>query len=213
MMSLKRMASVLLLGYGLSVQAWADIYAYTDARGAVSLSNVPTDERFTVLIAAPHQTVATAAPAAAPRGNKAGLTRKAGYDRVVDEVSRTHGLESALLHAVISVESSYDANAVSRKGAAGLMQLMPQTAKRYGVTDAFDPRQNLDGGARYLKDLLHLFNNDTSLALAAYNAGEHAVMKHGNRIPPYRETLRYVPRVMDFYQRYQAGLSQSTGSR
>jgi soluble lytic murein transglycosylase-like protein len=86
------------------------------------------------------------------------------------------------------------------------MQLMPQTAKRYGVADAFDPRQNLDGGARYLKDLLQMFDNDVSLALAAYNAGEHAVAKYGNRIPPYRETLQYVPRVLDFYQRYQAGL-------
>jgi len=86
------------------------------------------------------------------------------------------------------------------------MQLMPQTAKRYGVADAFDPLQNLDGGARYLRDLLRLFNNNTSLALAAYNAGEHAVMKHGNRIPPYRETLNYVPRVLDLYQRYRTGL-------
>jgi soluble lytic murein transglycosylase-like protein len=85
------------------------------------------------------------------------------------------------------------------------MQLMPQTAKRYGVADAFDPRQNLDGGARYLRDLLRMFNNNQSLALAAYNAGEHAVTKHGNRIPPYRETLHYVPRVLEFYQRYRTG--------
>jgi soluble lytic murein transglycosylase-like protein len=74
------------------------------------------------------------------------------------------------------------------------------------VADAFDPQQNLDGGARYLRDLLRLFDNNVSLALAAYNAGEHAVTKHGNRIPPYRETLRYVPQVLDLYQRYQAGL-------
>ncbi len=196
----------LLLVYGLSLPAWADIYAYTDADGAVSLSNVPTDERYTVLIAAPQQAGSEAAPATAARKLRPGLAGKAGYNQVVDEVSRTHGLESALLHAVISVESSYNPKAVSSEGAAGLMQLMPQTAKRYGVADSFDPRQNLDGGARYLKDLLRMFNNDTRLALAAYNAGEHAVMKYGNRIPPYRETLRYVPRVMDFYQRYQAGL-------
>jgi soluble lytic murein transglycosylase-like protein len=199
----------LLLGLCLCRPGWADIYAYTDADGAVSLSNVPTDERYTVLIASPKQAVAAAPatpPAAAAHTRQTGLARKAGYEQVVDEVSRTHGLESALLHAVISVESRYNPKAVSRKGAAGLMQLMPQTAKRYGVADAFDPLQNLNGGARYLKDLLSLFNNNTSLALAAYNAGEHAVTKHGNRIPPYRETLHYVPQVLNFYQRYQAGL-------
>jgi soluble lytic murein transglycosylase-like protein len=125
---------------------------------------------------------------------------------LVDEVSRTYGLESALLHAVISVESRYNPKAKSRKGAAGLMQLMPGTAKRYGVTDRFDPLQNLEGGARYLRDLLRMFDNNVSLTLAAYNAGEHAVAKYGNRVPPYRETRDYVPRVLDFYRQYQAGL-------
>jgi soluble lytic murein transglycosylase-like protein len=194
---------LLLLGCGLTRPGWADIYAYTADDGSVSLSNVPTDERYSVLIAEP---AVAAVPVAAMPKAKSGLAGKAGYDQVVDEVSRTYGLESALLHAVISVESSYNPNAVSSKGAAGLMQLMPQTAKRYGVADAFDPLQNLNGGARYLRDLLRLFNNNTSLALAAYNAGEHAVMKHGNRIPPYRETMNYVPQVLDFYQRYQTGL-------
>ena len=206
MMSRKHIATLLLLlGCGLTRPVWADIYAYTADDGSVSLSNVPTDERYSVLIAAPDQAVA-AAPVAAISKAKSGLARKAGYDQVVDEVSRTYGLESALLHAVISVESRYNPKAVSKKGAAGLMQLMPQTAKRYGVADAFDPLQNLNGGARYLRDLLRLFNNNTSLALAAYNAGEQAVMKYGNRIPPYRETLNYVPQVLDFYQRYQTGL-------
>lgn len=206
MISRKLMMEALLLGYWLSMPVRADIYAYTDASGVVSLSNVPADGRYSVLIAASQQAVAATAPVTAVRKNRAGFAGKAGYEQVVDEVARTHGVESALLHAVISVESSYNARAVSRAGAAGLMQLMPQTARRYGVTDVFDPKQNLEGGARYLKDLLYMFDNDTSLALAAYNAGEHAVMKHGNRIPPYRETLHYVPRVMDFYQRYQAGL-------
>jgi soluble lytic murein transglycosylase-like protein len=200
----------LLLGCILSQQGWADIYVFTADDGTVSLSNVPADERYAVLIAAPKPAVAAAprlasVPVATNRKGRTTLARKAGYEQVVDEVSRTYGLESALLHAVISVESSYNPKAVSPKGAAGLMQLMPQTAKRYGVADAFDPRQNLNGGARYLRDLLRLFNNNTSLALAAYNAGEHAVMKHGNRIPPYRETQHYVPRVLDFYQRYRTG--------
>lgn len=206
MMSLQHMARTLLLVAGLSPSAWGDIYAYTDAAGAVSLSNVPTDDRYTVLIAAPRPAVVAAAPSAVRPESRAGFAGRHVYDHIVDEVSRSHGLESALLHAVISVESRYNPEALSHKGAAGLMQLMPGTAKRYGVVDAFDPRQNLNGGARYLKDLLRIFNNDVSLALAAYNAGEHAVAKYGNRIPPYRETLKYVPRVLDFYQRYQAGL-------
>lgn len=203
MISSKHLALGLLLACGLSGPGRADIYAYTADDGTVSLSNVPTDERYAVLIAAPPQAVASAAA----RKPGSGLARKAGYDQVVDEVSRTYGLESALLHAVISVESRYNPKAVSRAGATGLMQLMPQTAKRYGVTDAFDPQQNLAGGARYLRDLLRMFNNDLSLALAAYNAGEHAVIRHGNRIPPYRETLNYVPQVLGFYQRYQSSLA------
>jgi soluble lytic murein transglycosylase-like protein len=204
-MTCKHIAALLMLGCGLYRPGWADIYTYTADDGTVSLSNVPTDERFTVLITAPEQALA-AAPGFSVRKGKSILARKAGFDQMVDEVSRTYDMESALLHAVISVESHYNPKAVSKKGAAGLMQLMPQTAKRYGVADAFDPVQNLNGGARYLRDLLRLFNNDTSLALAAYNAGEHAVMKHGNRIPPYRETQNYVPRVLDFYQQYQTGL-------
>ncbi|MDO9220706.1 MAG: lytic transglycosylase domain-containing protein [Thiobacillus sp.] len=205
MMTRKHIATLLMLGCGLTRPGWADIYTYTADDGAVSLSNVPTDERYTVLIAAPKQEAA-AAPEFATRTGKSNLARKAGFDQMVDAVSRTYGMESALLHAVISVESRYNPKAVSKKGAAGLMQLMPKTAKRYGVADAFDPLQNLNGGAHYLRDLLRLFNNDTSLALAAYNAGEHAVMKHGNRIPPYRETLSYVPQVLGFYQRYRIGL-------
>lgn len=182
---------------------WADIYVYTAPDGAVSLSNVPGDDRYVVLVAAPPPSGALAAadrvrqPATGPAG-------KARYDAVVEEVSRTYGLDSALLHAVIAVESSYNPRAVSNKGAAGLMQLMPATARRYGVADAFDPLQNVSGGAQYLRDLLALFDSDVSLALAAFNAGENAVIRYGRRIPPYRETLRYVPKVLDHYRRYRA---------
>ena len=197
-----RAASWLLLGLLPCAPGWADIYAYTAADGAVLLSNMPTDDRYTVLVAAVPQAV-PAAQLAGVRKPAPASARKARYDRVVEEVSRAYGLESALVHAVIAVESSYNPKAVSKAGAAGLMQLMPDTAKRYGVTDAFDPVQNLRGGANYLRDLLNLFGSDVSLALAAFNAGEHAVMKHGNRIPPYRETLRYVPRVLDHYERFR----------
>jgi soluble lytic murein transglycosylase-like protein len=205
MISRKRVAASLLLGCSLGQPAWGNIYAYTAEDGSVSLTNVPTDTRFKLFVGVPEQAAAGSPPEARggkPSAAKSG-SRVAGYDTMVDEVSRTYGLESALLHAVISVESRYNARAVSRKGAVGLMQLMPQTARRYGVANAFDPRQNLDGGAQYLRDLLRMFDNNVSLALAAYNAGEQAVVKHGNRIPPYGETQRYVPLVLDFYKRFQ----------
>ena len=195
-------ATWIVLGLCLCRQGWADIYVYTASDGTVSLSNVPADDRYTVLIGSSPQ--GGTAPVDDTRKPVSGLARKARFDKVVEQVSRTYGLESALVHAVISVESRYDPKAVSKKGAVGLMQLMPETAKRYGVTDAFDPVQNVAGGARYLRDLLTLFHSDVSLAVAAFNAGENAVMKYGNRIPPYRETVRYVPQVLDFYQRYRA---------
>ena len=125
------------------------------------------------------------------------------YNQLVEDVALTYGLDSALLYAVISAESGYNRKAVSKKGASGLMQLMPLIAKHYGVVDLLDPVQNLHGGAQYLRDMLILFNNDVSLAVAAYNAGETAVVRHGNRIPPYRETMNYVQRVLSFYREYQ----------
>jgi soluble lytic murein transglycosylase-like protein len=180
--------------------AWADIYTYTGNDGAVNLSNVPTDTRYSVMIPEAKQ----AAPVVPSEAVQASImASKVQYDSMVDEVARTYGLESALLHAVISVESRYRPRAVSKKGALGLMQLMPATAKRYGVADPLDPLQNLHGGAKHLRYLLNKFNNNRNLALAAYNAGEGAVERFGNRIPPYRETTSYVPRVMGFYRRYQ----------
>ena len=109
--------------------------------------------------------------------------------------ARRHGVDPALVRAVITVESAWNPAARSPKGAAGLMQLMPVTAARYGVLDPLDPAQNVDGGVRYLRDLLEHFGGDLPLALAAYNAGEGAVERHGRRIPPYKESERYVHRV------------------
>lgn len=183
--------------------ALADIYAYTASDGTVNLSNVPAHEHYTVLVAAP------AAPpdppaAAGGKARPTTLASKAHYEQVVAQVASTYGLDSALLHAVISVESRYRAQAVSRRGAAGLMQLMPATARRYGVADPLDPVQNLHGGAKYLRHLLKRYDNDVSLALAAYNAGETAVARHGRQIPPFRETTNYVPRVLGLYRKYRA---------
>ena len=104
----------------------------------------------------------------------------------------------ALLHAVIRTESAYQPNALSHAGACGLMQLMPQTAARFNVRDIWDPAENIRGGATYLRLLLDMFDNDLRLALAAYNAGENAVKRYGNEIPPYQETQDYVRRVLRF---------------
>lgn len=125
--------------------------------------------------------------------------KRIAYTSLIDQVAREIGLKPELLHAVIRAESSYDAAAVSHAGAGGLMQLMPATADRYGVRDRFDPAQNVRGGARYLRDLLKMFDRNLQLALAGYNAGENAVLQYDRSIPPYRETQEYVRRVMQYY--------------
>src|SRR5262245_17023664 len=123
----------------------------------------------------------------------------ASYHALVASAARASDVSSDLLHAVITVESGYDPRARSPKGAQGLMQLMPATAKRYAVKDVWDPVDNLGGGARYLRDLLAMFDGNVTLALAAYNAGEEAVRKYANSIPPYAETREYVRRVLAHY--------------
>jgi soluble lytic murein transglycosylase-like protein len=123
------------------------------------------------------------------------------YAALIQDAAREAALEPALVHAVIAIESGYNPAARSHKGAIGLMQLMPETALRYGVKDpAKSVNDNLKAGTLYLKDLMRLFNNRLELVLAAYNAGENAVIKHGGRIPPYRETQRYVPAVLSKYR-------------
>lgn len=124
---------------------------------------------------------------------------KTGYDTLIKEIAVKHGLDPLLLHAIISAESAYDRFAVSDKGAQGLMQLMPDTAEQYGVQDVFDPEDNIEGGAKYLRDLKKLYGSQTDLILAAYNAGQEAVKKY-NSIPPYQETREYVERVKVVYK-------------
>jgi soluble lytic murein transglycosylase-like protein len=180
------------------------IYTATDDDGSVSLSNVPTTRGYRPMI--DDSLGSQGAPAfREPRLARLDPAAKARFEGLVEQTAKAYGLESALLHAVISVESGYDASAQSRRGAAGLMQLMPATAKRYGVADVLDPAQNLQGGARYLRYLLKLFDRDLNLVLAAYNAGENSVARHGNRVPPFRETAEYVPRVLAYYRKYQSG--------
>jgi soluble lytic murein transglycosylase-like protein len=126
------------------------------------------------------------------------------FDAIVSGAAQRHALPSSLLHAVISAESRYAPQAVSPKGAMGLMQLMPATARALGIARPFDPAQNIEGGARYLRHLLDEFAGDLSLALAAYNAGPAAVHRHGRRVPPYAETRAYVPRVLAHMARLDA---------
>ena len=140
----------------------------------------------------------------------AGVVRSR-YSNYVMAAAAENQVEPALIHAVISVESGYNSRARSPAGAVGLMQLMPETAKRYGVSDRLDPAQNIHGGARYLRFLLDTFGNNLKLVLAAYNAGEEAVIKYGMRIPPYRETAAYVPKVMSHYRKYRAAAPATIG--
>ena len=128
--------------------------------------------------------------------------RASRYRAVVRATAQAEGIEPELIHAVITAESGYNPSALSHKGAVGLMQLMPDTAAQYGVTNPRDPAQNLNAGARHLRYLLDKFDNDMTLALAAYNAGEQAVSQHGNRIPPYPEIRAYVQRVLAYYHQH-----------
>jgi soluble lytic murein transglycosylase-like protein len=201
-------AAILLLAAGA---ARADIYGYVDDKGVSHFSDRRLTSRYYLYKRESPQVktfpgsslVIINVPSSAPR--RAGGINPAyrkQFAPLVAAVAREQGLDPALLHAVVTVESGYNPRARSVKGAAGLMQLMPETARRYQVTDIWDPRQNLSGGARYLRDLLAMFNNNMSLALAAYNAGEQAVISYGNRIPPYPETRNYVPQVMQHYHLY-----------
>jgi soluble lytic murein transglycosylase-like protein len=129
------------------------------------------------------------------------LLAKAGrYDSIIERAALSASLEPNLLRAVIVVESGFNPRAVSKRGAVGLMQLMPATAARFGVSNPYDPRENVDAGARYLKFLIDRFGHDVNLALAAYNAGEGAVDRNGRQIPPFTETMAYVPRVLKIYR-------------
>lgn len=179
----------------------ADIYTYTDAKGITHFSNVPDNKLYRLILETQRQ--GGDSPMRS-RPVQAILADKQRFAPLVEETARAYQVDSALLHAVITAESGYNPRAVSKKGAQGLMQLMPETARRYGVADSFDPAQNIRGGARYLRDLLQMFGNNMELAVAAYNAGEKAVANYGNRIPPYRETLAYVPKVMKLQRKYQS---------
>lgn len=180
--------------------ARADLYGFVEGgRVSVIMSDTPpADPRYTLykkggagrFIELPEE----------PAGD--GLA-PAHYNEHILAAAKETRVDPALIHAVIKVESGYNPAARSSAGALGLMQLMPGTAKRYGVKNPLDPAQSIQGGARYLRDLKVMFDDNLHLVLAAYNAGEEAVKKHGRRIPPYRETIAYVPKVLEYYRKFR----------
>ena len=166
---------------------YADIYRYVDEDGVIHFSNVPNHYRYRLYISD------------GKMDYKAYFDR---YDKIISQAAQKHGVDSSLIKAVIRAESDFDKHAVSNKGAQGLMQLMPDTAKELEVEDSFDPEENILAGVRYLKRQLKNFQNNVSLALAAYNAGENAVRKYGHRIPPYQETRTFVNRVLRYWDEF-----------
>ena len=174
----------------------ADVYRYVDDAGVIHFTNHPVDDRFEPV---------RMAPASFRRGGRR-APRVARYDSLISRLGREHSVEPALVKAVIAAESNFDPKAVSRKGAQGLMQLMPGTARLLGVEDAFEPEQNVSGGTRYLRKMLTRYG-DMSRALAAYNAGPAAVDRYRG-IPPYPETQDYVDRVLTYYVAYENTLSR-----
>ena len=196
-------STTLLLTLCLAGYAKADIYAFIDENGVSHFSNVPDNKNYTLYLRTPATSQTPILKDGKTQLTIAPSLNQKRFAVYVEEAAKTYQVEAALLHAVITAESNYNPNALSRKGAVGLMQLMPGTAKRYGIANPYDPAQNIRGGAQYLKYLLRMFNNDLQLVLAAYNAGENAVMGHGNRLPPYKETMLYVPKVLGYYQKYR----------
>ncbi|HEU4428605.1 MAG TPA: lytic transglycosylase domain-containing protein [Myxococcota bacterium] len=189
------LALVLVLGFAAeAARAGGSFYRFVDERGVVHFTNVQWDKRYTRVKLAPTVIGPEAFVMRPPH------RRARTYDPLVVRVGREVGVPPALVKAVIHAESAFDPRAVSHKGAKGLMQLMPATARSLGVSDPFAAEQNIAGGTRYLRELRERFGSWT-FALAAYNAGPDAVTKFGG-IPPYRETQKYVRRVLTYYRQY-----------
>ena len=169
--------------------ASADIYEYVDENGVHHFTNVAPDSRYRLIIK-----------------EKVRANRKfSEFDPIIHRASKRYGLDSHLVKALVRAESDFDSQAVSYKGALGLMQLMPYTARNLGVFDPLNPQQNIVGGIRYLRQLLARFDGNIPLALAAYNAGPEQVNRY-NGIPPFEETRSFVDRVLKFYRQYKTNI-------
>lgn len=198
----------------------AEIWGYVDDNGEVHLANKKLNNRYQLFTRSGEINDAIIAPGSAnglpkvsaPKVNK---SLAANYRSIIQEVAQQHRIDPELLHAIITVESGYSSSAVSNKGAVGLMQVMPATGARFGISTLTNPKANITAGAKYLKFLMALFKQDLPLVLAAYNAGEGAVQQYRNRIPPYPETQNYVAKVLAVYRGQQTfnGTMSVAGSR
>lgn len=194
--------------WGLGVNAQADIFVYQLPGGA----RIVTDHALTnrdYRLVRQSRTSKGAGTLVSSRRIQYAVLDPAAYDRLIRRTAAVHKIDPALIKAVMHVESGFNPHAVSDKGAQGLMQLMPETAQRYGAEDLFDPAQNVRAGALYLKDLQKMFKNNMRLVLAAYNAGENAVLRY-NGVPPYDETRDYVRKVMRMHNEYLAAQKAAT---
>jgi soluble lytic murein transglycosylase-like protein len=180
--------------YTAAICSASPIYKY-DADGVAHFSNQPSSRRYELFDRTPKGLTRSGDPCGARLP-----ARAAQYDAIIEAAAKSAGVEPNLLRAVIVVESGFNSRAVSKSGAVGLMQLMPATATRFGVFNRYDPLQNVRGGALYLGFLIKRFRQNVHLALAAFNAGEDAVDRSSGQIPPFIETLEYIPKVLKIYQ-------------
>jgi len=175
---------------GLAHPVKADVYMYKDKQGVLTFTNVPNHTGYKRILR----------ESSAPFGGRTATS--AAFDELISSASGRYNVDPDLIRAVIKTESDFNSNARSNKGAMGLMQLMPDTARLHNVSDAYNPNENVEGGVRHLRMLLERYQGNLELSLAAYNAGAGAVEKHGG-IPPYNETREYVRKVLRFYDAFR----------
>jgi soluble lytic murein transglycosylase-like protein len=192
-----RLNTAILFVVLMSGSVMADIYRYEDEEGIVHFTDAPTDKRFKIFMRDLRKDKELRT-----KLKYASSVNPTEFEQLIKNCSEKYGVNPSLVKAVIHAESGYNPNAVSSKGASGLMQLMPSTAKSLKVVDRFNPKDNVEGGVKYLRFLLDTFRGDVSLAVAAYNAGLSKVAKYGG-IPPYNETRVYVSRVLSYMKSYQ----------
>jgi len=179
----------------------SDVYVYKDKQGVLTFTNVPSHSGYRRVIREANGEITVG-------GGAGSVGSPETYDQVIRSASDRYNVDPELVRAVIKVESDFNSAARSNKGAMGLMQLMPDTARLHNVLNVFDPSDNIEGGVRHLKLLLNKYQGDLQLSLAAYNAGMKAVEKHGG-IPPFTETKEYVRRVLSYYQTYRGNALQA----